>query len=227
MASSNQHRMKIKLQNLFKNKTVLQTVIVLLILALMVGGYYFYNRQRSGSAATSANLDKATELFAAGKVDKSLAILEGLRIKEPDNQTIIEKLASEYYQAKKYDKFIDLINSGKLNSSPYLDMAGNIYQSRGDDAKALEYYRKATNDSGNAQSFITLAAYYQTKGDYNQALNTLREGIEKFPKSVALNISAASVCLKIGDEKQARIFLDQALIVDQSNQQAKTILEEL
>ena len=73
-------------------------------------------------------------------------------------------------------------NNDAFNNKSNVALA-NLAIKKGDLSKAVEYYKYATNTGGNEQAYIQLSNIYNQKGDYFDAMFTLKKGVKKHPKS--------------------------------------------
>lgn len=219
-------KMKVRLNGKSTKSMVLALVLIVVIIA---GVYYLgWSKRKAEIKVKSETLENAVTLFDSGKKDESISVLEAMVQRNPADKDALNLLASEYYQAGKYDQFISFINEHKLESSLICNMAANIYQTKGQGEVAVEFYNKAISASPkNPGYYINLSAYYQGIGDYASALKTLELGLSKITNSTSLNNSAASVALKSGDKASARKYANAALAIDPNNSQAKAILAKL
>ena len=86
-------------------------------------------------------------------------------------------LAEPYYQFAK--------NNAPFNNRSNIALA-NVHLKKENLPLAIEHYKYATIAGGNEQAYIQLANIYNNKGDYFDALSTLKKGLKKHPNSYKL-----------------------------------------
>lgn len=207
-----------------KSRICIGTTIVIILVAAIVGYSYFIKYH---SSSNDKSLTDAITSFDNGKQDEGIATLESILKKDPNDLDVQTRLAQFYYQAKDYDKFLSFVTDKNLESYTIYNMMATVYQSKGENDKAEEFYKKAIEASPKSlQEYVNFAAYYQSQGKYDLALAILEQGLAVNPKSSSLLVFAASVSLKMGNKAKARDYANQVLVVSPDNSQAKAILAE-
>ncbi len=171
------------------------------------------------------NIEDVVTIFDNGQKEQAISILEELLAKEPENENYQNLLSSYYFQTKQNEKFISMAEDYNLDSAQTYGMLANIYEQKGDSDMALKYYLLALNSNPkNSSNYIALSAHYQSKGDLNKAIEIIERGLANIPKSVNLNLRAASISLKMNNDKLAGDYAKKVLEFDPNNSQARAIL---
>jgi tetratricopeptide (TPR) repeat protein len=107
---------------------------------------------RSGDAATDRQMARASEHMQAGQYDQAVALLSEVIGKRPAFAEAWNRRATVYYLAGEYRKSIaDCDEVLKRNPGHFgaLSGLGEIYLQLDDEAKALEWYRRALEVNPN------------------------------------------------------------------------------
>ena len=107
---------------------------------------------RSGDAAIDAQMARATEAMQAGEHAEAIALLTRIVEKKPDYAEGWNRRATVYYLAGEFRKSIaDCDEVLKRNPGHFgaLSGLGEIYMQLEDEAKALEWYRRALDVNPN------------------------------------------------------------------------------
>lgn len=201
----------------------LGVILIIIIIAAII----IYSYHRNGIEKESSTLSDVVSLFDNGNQQEAIATLEGIIERNPSDSDAKNRLAMYYYQAKDYDKFLSFVQENNLDSSTISNMMANVYAAKQDKENAVKYYQLAINQSPKStQNYVNFSAYYQTLGDYQSALDVLKSGLIISPNSNTLLNSAASVCLKMGNEDEAVQYAQRVLADDPENAQANAIIRE-
>ena len=117
------------------------------------------------------------------KVDQALAALRKAKEIKPDYFTPYFRIAAYYVVNGKYDQALDeyreLLKVDPENLKA-LQATAFIYELKGDQARAREYFVKA-GKTGKPAGYIELARFYQRSGKSTEALKTADAALEKDP----------------------------------------------
>lgn len=109
-------------------------------------------------------------------------------------------LSEQYYKAAKtYD-----YRNAKSNNA-----LGVLARKSGDDAFALKYFEDAKLKSPLESTFVNIADIYGRRGRFFDALFTLREGLETFPKSGVIKNNLGILFSKTAVVDSSLYYLDQ------------------
>jgi tetratricopeptide (TPR) repeat protein len=172
---------------------------------LAVAAYFAYDYYLK-SAEEAAQKELVSAVFNFEKDSLNAALLG-------DNFTIgFEKIAQDYSSTKagnlarfylgiiylkenKFEQAIEALN--KFSSSDYILQAraycllGDVYSEKGDDEKAINFYKKAAyhklNEEFSPQYLIKLGLTYERKGDKASAAKAYQEILDNFPRCVEVN----------------------------------------
>lgn len=206
---------------------------MLIILLTFYCIYLFYKNNyfttESKKVSTEQEvLAQSNQLLDSGEKDQAIALLEQFLINDNDNQRIIYKLTKCYYSNGDYDKFLTFVGDNHLEDSQILNMSATIYQSRSQWDKVEECYKKALAiDPKDNKTYINFAAFYQTRGMYQQALEVVNEGLSGDNQSVSLLVTAASISIKMSQPNPAKNYLNQVMAIDPDNKQASEMLSSI
>lgn len=121
------------------------------------------------------NDSKAVEFY-----DKAIA-------KGFDNGTTHFYKAVSLNYLKKYDealKEIDIALQKEPTNQQYMNQKGVIYNSKGDESKAYDYFEEATRFPNTyGEPFFWVAYYWHGKQDFEKALKLYKVAVEKVPKT--------------------------------------------
>ncbi|MDR3666032.1 MAG: tetratricopeptide repeat protein [Ignavibacteriaceae bacterium] len=137
--------------------------------------------------------------IAQGKPEKAVSLINDFVAKNPESNfadKLYFKKGEIYYSRKQYDKarisyneFITSFPNNSLIPDAWYWM-GKSSQNLGQDNNAIQYYTNVFNDYPDkeiaASSVIEMATIYNTRKDYNSALDILNKAIDKLSKSPRL-----------------------------------------
>ncbi len=207
------------------NKSYLYLAIICLTLIISI---IWQKNDAKRSVEDQKSINDASVMYDSGQKLEAIDLAREILAQNPNNKEVQIKLARFYYQNNDYDNYLKFVSESSLHDSTIYNMAANIYQDRGDDLKAEEYFRKAIEaNRKNVQSYINLSAYFQSRGKLDKAVQILNEGMIQDSKSTLLLISAASVSIKSKQQEAAKEYLNTVLQIDPENTQAKTMLGSL
>lgn len=215
-------RLTLKLKREYK-----LAAVALILLFLGLGFIVYVSEDRTEVIANQPrSIGDVAAMYASGQKEEAIRLAEAMLLKSPTDLTIQTKLATFYFQSAKYDQFLSFVEQQKLESGNVYNMMAKTYQTKGDIARAKEYYVKAIeSDPKFSQYYLNYSAYLQSIDDKESALSYILNGLEENPRSTTLLIAAASLSLKLGNKDRARDFSLRALEIDPENTQAKSILE--
>ncbi len=134
--------------------------------------------------------------------------------KQPSNFYALFGLADCYRGLNQQDqslvywnKILDMDRKNKV----ILTRAGDAYRNMGEDDKAESYYKKALNIEFDTYAILGLALLNKEKGNYQDAITSLKDLISNDPKNYRLYLEAAECYEKIGDPEEALELLSQFL----------------
>ena len=132
-------------------------------------------------------LNKAIELYKAGKFEKAKKIYKKELIKDPQNFETINLLAIIYLQEKSYENAIDLINKAITINSHHHALYNNlgvVYKEIGNYELAIKNFKKAIEINSNyAEGHNNVAIVYQILKKYDEALNHYQISIKLNPNN--------------------------------------------
>ena len=204
-------------------------LIALAFLLIVAAVLIEININRSINEESADNIVKQTsDLYSAGKKDESVNILEKYHNDHLNENAISYQLARFYFQTKKFDNFISLVQSTNLESPTISNMLAQVNLEKGEVDKAIEIYQKMMAQYPNSlKIYINLASIYQSKSDFEKALSVINQGLKGNPNSVVLILSQSSLYLKMGQKNEALKSAERVLEIEKDNIQAKSIIAGL
>ncbi|OQY35570.1 MAG: hypothetical protein B6241_00800 [Spirochaetaceae bacterium 4572_59] len=106
-----------------------------------------------------------------------------------------------------WNKILDLDRKNKV----ILTRAGDAYRNMGKEDQAEIYYKQALNIEFDTYAILGLAMINKEKGNYQDAITSLKDLISNDPRNYRLYIEAAECFEKTGDIEEAVEFLSQFL----------------
>ena len=139
------------------------------------------------SNSTYAKSLLGESLFYLNKFEESKSVFESLNLENPNSFFVIAYLIDININLNKYEEAIklgvDILNSNTLDSNDTAYILVNLgwinlkYLNNKD--KALEYFNKALElDKNIGRTYIGLAEYYFSIGDYNNSLINYEKAID-------------------------------------------------
>jgi tetratricopeptide (TPR) repeat protein len=166
---------------------------------------------------TAAYLTLRHVYKAQGSLDQALTALEEGYRQNPENYDIIAAYGMLLIEKEEFDKGIEVLQAGLalLDYDPDLfNYLGFGYWKKGDDERALEYYRKALAlDDNFALVYSNLGALYysvylRTKrsGDLAQSTEYFKQAITYDPK-LAIAYKGLGVCYRVAGRADAAVVV--------------------
>ena len=106
-----------------------------------------------------------------------------------------------------WNRILDLDRKNKV----ILTRAGDAYRNLGDDEKAESYYKQALNIEFDTYAILGLAMINKEKGNYQDAITSLKDLISNDPKNYRLYIEASECYENTGEIEEAVDLLSQYL----------------
>jgi tetratricopeptide (TPR) repeat protein len=167
------------------------------------------------------SFNKGIELDEKDRYTKSIVV--DLKLLQIDfSNYAIKSFQSEDFDAslKSFEKFLEISSIPAVKESiekEILDTA--IIYNTGLAAlkaenweKAVEYFQKSANvDYNGPESYQFTYNSYQSMGDSAKAVETLKEGFEKYPDNETLIVSLINYYIETGNANDAVTYLDKAI----------------
>ncbi|GCE47435.1 tetratricopeptide repeat protein [Thermosporothrix hazakensis] len=142
-----------------------------------------------------ANLQHAIELYTAGKLEEAREQLLQLVTANPKHPQTL------YYTA-------------------------SVHDSLGLEHEAEPYYRAALDNgltgSERAEAFLGLGSTYRALGEYQQAVETLQQGVQEFPQQRALQVFLAMALYNVQRHAEAMELVLRIIAETSSNEDIQT-----
>jgi len=179
----------------------------------------FYIRQQNYSAAVSTMREgltgepgdallynyMAAALFAQKKPEEALAALNKSKEIKPDYFTPYFNIAAFYSSKAEYDKAIaeyqSVLKIDPKNLKALLTAAA-LYELKGDETSALEYFIKASQTK-DPRGFLALSQYYLRAKKYDEAPKALDSALQLYPDNPAILEMKARLLIKKGATAEA------------------------
>lgn len=169
---------------------------------------------------------KALELDEKDKFGKSLKIKLTLLTNDLANQAIDAFNKEEYSNAlQSFEEILEINNLEIMKADNPEAVDTIIYSNAGLAAynaqqydKAIKYYKKAAEyDYNGANTYTMIANSYQQKKDTISALETLKEGFDKYPEDNSILTNMIQIYLNLNKTDEALKYLDLAIKQDPEN----------
>lgn len=161
---------------------------------MLLAGIYQQRRQFPEAAALFEDLRqmepdndeylymKAGALGMAGKYQEAIDAYQELEAKVGMNEHLVVAKQQVYLSWKKPEMAFEEVNR-LIESNPdepqYYGLLAELYQTQGDKANALKYYRKILEmDPDNGFVHFSLAGYYQEEGNFGKAFEHIRKAFQ-------------------------------------------------
>lgn len=199
---------------------------------------FLYKNVQNSPMNADAYYQFAYELHKANKLDDAINYYnETLKL---DNKKIDAyiNLSQAYRQKQDYVKAYEIINKAKsiapdnelvknqydIISKDYTankyTLASNAFES-GDYNKAIEEYKKINPPTSD--SYIGIAASYQSLNNLDEAVNYYKKAIELNQKNADLPYYIASIYISKNDIASAKPYVEMALVKNPAHKQAKEL----
>ncbi|MBN2775074.1 MAG: tetratricopeptide repeat protein [Prolixibacteraceae bacterium] len=169
---------------------------------------------------------KALELDTKGKLDKSIKIKLTLLVNDLANQAVEAFNDNNYEKAEQsFEEILNINNMDVMKAdnpdfvdTVYIFNAGlAAYRAENYD-KAIKYFKDAAKyDYNGARTYSLIADSYQQKKDTLSALQTLKDGFEKYPKDNTILTNMIQIYLNLNKTEDALKYLDVAIKQDPDN----------
>jgi tetratricopeptide (TPR) repeat protein len=169
---------------------------------------------------------KALELDEGNKFDKSIKIKLTLLTNDLANQAVDAFNNEDYKKALlSFEQILDINNIDVVKAdnpdmvdTVYIFNAGLAAYNAQEYDKAIKYYKEAADYGYNgARTYSMIANSYQMKKDTLAALETLKEGFEKYPQDNGVLTSMIQIYLDMNKTEDAMKYLDMAIQQDPDN----------
>lgn len=192
---------------------------------VIICGFMSYNSAEKNNQNKDLDLQAAYVKIEEGNSEEAIKILEGLYLVNKSDTELAKRLAEYYFRGKKYLEFETLVNRYDFQDGQIYTMLAYVSRSNGDQEKTLEYYKKAIEIQPRYATFyVNLANYYLVINQPQNALDTVKQGLNNNPKSSILNLLASNCALSLGDKKLAKDYAQTVLDYDKDNKRALEIL---
>ena len=169
---------------------------------------------------------KALELDESNKFDKSVKIKLTLLTNDLANQAVDAFNDEDYKKALlSFEQILDINNidivkadNPDMVDTVYIFNAGLAAYNAKEYDKAIKFYKEAAEYGYNgARTYSLIANTYQQKQDTLGALETLKEGFEKYPEDNGVLTSMIQIYLDMNKTEDAMKYLDMAIQQDPTN----------
>ncbi len=169
---------------------------------------------------------KALELDEKDKFSKSIKIKLTLLTNDLTNQAVQAFQDEDYNKAlKSFEQILEIqeIDIVKVDNPDAVDTvilfnSGLAAFNAENYDKAIQYYGEAAKYGYNgARTYSLIANSYQLKKDTTGALQTLKEGFEKYPEDNGVLTSLIQIYLDMNKTDDAMKYLDMAIAQDPTN----------
>lgn len=169
---------------------------------------------------------KALELDEKNKFGKSIKIKLTLLINDLQNQAVQAFNDENYAKAtKSFEQVLEINNLPvvKADNPEAVDTviifnAGLAAYNAKDFDKAIKYYKQAAEYGYNeARTYSLIANAYEQKNDTLGALETLKNGFEKYPNDNGILTSMIQIYLNLEKTEEAMKYLEMAISQDPNN----------
>jgi tetratricopeptide (TPR) repeat protein len=147
----------------------------------------------------------AAALFAQKKPEEALAALNKSKEIKPDYFTPYFNIAAFYSSKAEYDKAIaeyqSVLEIDPKNLKALLTAAA-LYELKGDETSALEYFIKASQTK-DPRGFLALSQYYLRAKKYDEAPKALDSALQLYPDNPAILEMKARLLIKKGATAEA------------------------
>lgn len=168
---------------------------------------------------------KAMELDEKHAIDKSIKMSLVLLTNDFTNQAVQAFQEENYNKAlESFEKILEINNlpvikadnPNAVDTVIIFNSALAAYNAEKYDV-AVNYYKEAAKYGYNgARTYSLMAAAYQMKKDTTNALNTLKEGFEKFPEENSILESMIQIYMDLNKTEDAMKYLEMAIAQDPS-----------
>ena len=145
-------------------------------------------------------------LAALGRLDEAVAEWRKAIATRPNNWQPYAEMGRALFLAARYDEARDsaerLVALQPDNAVGYQQL-GAIYQTRGDSARAVDYYEKAIAIAPAAQAYSNLGVVYHERRDYAKAADAFRRAIALRPNEHRTHRNLGDALLKVGQRGEA------------------------
>ncbi len=167
---------------------------------------------------------KAIELDTKNQYRKSLKLNLTLLTNDLSNQAVEAFNNNKYLKAlESFEQILNINNlsimeSGDIVDTVYIFNAGLAAYKAQEYDKAIKYYKEAAKYNYNgASTYGMIADAYQQKKDTLNALETLKEGFEKYPDDKVILSSMIQIYLNFKKTSEAMKYLEMAIEQDPNN----------
>lgn len=169
---------------------------------------------------------KALQLDDNNKFDKSVKIKLTLLTNDLANQAVDAFNNEDYKKALlSFEQILEIndipivkADNPDAIDTVYVFNAGLAAYNAKDYDKAIKYYKEAAEYGYNgARTYSLIAGSYEQKKDTLGALETLKEGFEKYPEDNGVLTSMIQIYLNLNKTEDAMKYLDMAIKQDPNN----------
>lgn len=201
---------------------------------------FLYKNVQNSPMNADSYYEFAYELHKANKINDAIVYyIETIKLDKNKIDAYIN-LSQAYRQNKKYADAYDVIQKAKViapnnelvnkqlelckkeYASNAYSIASNAFQS-GDYEKAIIEYKKI--NPATADSYIGIAASYQSLKDNTQAIQYYKKAMELSPSNDELPFYIASIYANINDFENAKQYIEISLSKNSFNKQSRELLK--
>jgi tetratricopeptide (TPR) repeat protein len=170
------------------------------------------------------------EFYASqGDLAKAIPFLEKARLADPSHYVNAHDLALAYFQTGKLDaarKHIQSLLKAK-DAAELHNLLGAVEEAAGDYVLAAKEFYRAAEMEPSEQHLLDLGNHLIRHRDYGQALEMLRFGMERHPRSAALRVGTGVALYSLGRYDEAVAALCEAVDLDPADARALSFLGEM
>jgi len=170
------------------------------------------------------------EFYAGqGNLEKAIPFLEKARQADPSHYVNGHDLALAYVRTGNLDaarRELQLLLKVK-DAAELHNLLGTVEEAAGDYVLAAKEFYRAAEMEPSEQHLLDLGNHLIRHRDYRQALEMLRFGIERHPRSAALRVAAGVALYSLGRYDEAVAALCEAVDLDPADTRALSFLGEM
>ncbi|MEZ5289540.1 MAG: tetratricopeptide repeat protein [Vicinamibacterales bacterium] len=145
-------------------------------------------------------------LAGLGRIDEAVAEWKKALERRPTNWQVYSDMGRALFRAARYDEAeaaLQRLTTLQPDNAFGFQQLGTLYQIRGLNDKALEYYAKANAISPSARIFANVGAIYHTEGRFEDAVASYRRAIALAPNISYVHRNLGDALLRMGRRNEA------------------------
>lgn len=174
--------------------------------------------------------DEAIEMFANGDSDRAIQLLSAELANSPKNLTISLTLSQFYIQLQKLEDALDVLNRAIMiapQSAEIRFRIGVVRFLQKDPGTAADSFRTALHlKPDHVLAMYNLGHCCLLQDDLQGAINAFQATLEMAPDQHLARLNLAKLQIKIGRTVEAKDHLNQILIAEPENIEARALLEQ-